>query len=154
MTTNEEQVKKHQEIIRQQISAPDWTQRVAMKTLETFGHRYFDHPSTVASPRYGVISVEAVEIGIKDAIKNPAIKSQLLELIKTLGKDEKPKIIRSLEVDLNNYDRGVVACQATISFGYPEADQTVCKKQNLEFAEALEYRNRLARVLEEVCELF
>lgn len=154
MTNDEELVKKHQEIVRQQISAPDWTQRVAIKTLEIFGHRYFDHPGAVASPRYGVISVESVEVGIKDAIKNPALRAQLVDLIKTLGKDEKPQIIRSLEVDLNNYDRGVVLCQATISFGYPEADQMVSKKQSLEFAEALEYRNRLARVLEEVCELF
>lgn len=165
MSTDE---KKMQDIIQHKseevhnlISRPDYFQSYLLETLKSFGFRYFDNAQGPEKLSQNVFRLWAVETGIKEAIKikNDQLRAGIGELVKRVSKAEGPTIVRELRVELKNSGKtGEALISARISFGHPLHDFAkgtfVEKNTRLNYEDELQFRNTLARSLEEVCELF
>lgn len=162
---------KNQEIINQknaeveaQVHQHDFIPGYILHTLNNFAYRYFDNAKESEMLTPEIFRVQAVEKGIKEAIK---IKSDILraglgELVKQFSKEAGPTVVRELSVAMPKgfHDRhlGEAIILARISWGHPEhtfhPGSFIEKRSVLTYNDELQFRNTLARHLEEVAELF
>ncbi len=161
--------KKMQEIIQHKsaevmdlMAHADYFNVYILDTLNSFAFRYFDAAQEATMVTPSVLRVTALEKGIKDAIqiKNQDLRAGIGELVKRVSKADGPTIMRELRVNILSHSpkKGEALITARISFGHPEHEFSpgtyVEKSSQLLFVDDLQFRNTLARHLEEVCELF
>lgn len=162
--TNEEMIKHKLHEVEEKLKHHDFFNHYVLETLNSFSYRYFDEPKNAEQLSDSVMRVIALENGIKEAIKlkNPELRAGIMELVRRFSKEQGPTILRELRVTLIKHDStgrgGVAQISARISFGHPEHDfkpnTYVEKLTTLKFEDDIQFRNTLARRLEEVCELF
>ncbi len=148
--------------IQNLMAHADYFNVYILDTLNSFAFRYFDHADEAEMVAPNLLRVSALEKGIKEAIliKNAELRAGIGELVKRVSKAEGPTIRRELRVNIIYHSpiKGEALITARISFGHPAHDflpgTYVEKSSQLLFVDDLQFRNTLARHLEEVCELF
>ncbi|MFA6237912.1 MAG: hypothetical protein WC635_11330 [Bacteriovorax sp.] len=161
--TNEEIIKHKLHEVEEKLKHQDFFSHYILETLDNFAYRYFDNPKKAEQISGGVTRVCAIENGIKEAIKLkiPELRAGIADLVKRVSKEQGPTILREIKVTKRLHEAsrgGIYEISARISFGHPEhdfkADTYVEKLSTLNFDDDIQFRNTLARKLEEVCELF
>lgn len=164
MNKSEKQIieeKKNQ--VSAQISSNDFLAAYAKETLSNFAFRYFEAPSAIENSNDHSFAVSYLEKGIKEAIKikNPQLRSGIGELVKRVTREEGPTILYRLQItfkEQNANHSGVCQISARISFGHPDHQfvkgSFVEKTSILNFEDEMQFRNTLAKYLEDVCALF
>lgn len=145
------------------LSKPDFLEHYILETLNSFAFRYFENPQEAQKKSQTILAVGAFETGIKEAIKikNDELRVGLGELVKKYSKDQGPTVYRELSVELDRDQgskKGIAIVRARISWGHPDhlfsKGTFVEKKSTFEFEDEIHLRNKLARDLDLVCELF
>lgn len=150
--------------VESQLKSKDFLSQYVFETLKNFSHRYFEEANSPEIISDKIIRVVAFEKGIKEAIKikNQALRFGIGELVKRVSREEGPTIARELRVNIverNSSRGGICNVTARISFDHPNHDFSsdklyVEKLSVLKFEDDLHFRNKLAKHLEDVCELF
>lgn len=163
LKSNEELIQHKLHEVSENLGQASFLNRYILSTLDSFAYRYFDEPFPAKQISNDVMIVQALEHGIKEAIKlkNPELRNGITELVKRVSKAEGPTILRELRVTLNKLPgqhSGSALVSARISFGHPEhsflpgtfvENISVCH-----FEDELQLRNTLARDIEKACEIF
>lgn len=163
LKSNEELIQHKLHEVSENLGQASFLNRYILTTLDSFAYRYFDVPSAAKQISNDVMIVQSLEQGIKEAIKlkNPELRAGITELVKRVSKAEGPTILRELRVTLNKlsgHHNGSALVSARISFGHPKhifSPGTFVEKVSVcQFEDELQLRNRLARDIEKVCEIF
>jgi hypothetical protein len=148
--------------VQSSFSHQDYVNHYILETLDSFAFRYFDEPLKAEMVANNIMKVEAIEKGIKEAIKikNPDLRAGIGELVKRVSKAEGPTILREIRVNLERGAGHGGSCQvaARISFGHPAHDFSkgtfIANSQTFSFEDEIHFRNILAKYLEISCEIF
>lgn len=163
LKSNEELIKHKLHEVQENLGHTSFLNQYILTTLDSFAYRYFDEATPAKQISNDIMSVQALERGIKEAIKlkNPELRAGIAELVKRVSKAEGPTILRELKVTLNKLPgqhSGSALISARISFGHPEHSflpGTFVEKVHVcHFEDELQLRNTLARDIEIVCEIF
>jgi hypothetical protein len=161
-TPNElsERIKLKQGELKSSLEAPSALSELVTFTLNNFAYRYFETPTPAQALSNEHFCVQAIEVGIKEAIKiqNPKLRDGLKSLMLRVSKEQGPTVARILDVQVSGQGPLVLTARAAISWGHPDhqlcPDTFVSRELTVELGDLLELRNSLALHLETVCELF
>lgn len=135
-------------------------------TLNNFGYRYFDkdpdeNAVEMSAPLTYFIRQETVPLKWGLMNKDPKIKNASKELALAHPPKEGGALCQELEVRLEHRDAnrsGVATFSARLYWNYPtftiEAGKYFEKTYEFAYEDALHLRNKMAKHLEEICELF
>ena len=126
--------------------------------MENFSYRYLEtknlkdlKPSLVSNNTW---RIEGRESDLIEALKatNPQTKKKLIDEAKSHAKKDGASVTNWMEIQL---DSNKVKCRAGVDW---RTDSTTIlinhQEASLVFEDVLELRNKLAKILEEVCEVF
>ena len=135
-------------------------------TLKNFSYRYLETDSTgegVPSETEDEIFIKLTEPQLSQALKtqNKETRKGLIDLAKSFSKKERPAACYFLGVkilSLNSEGGGDFELYGTVNWNFPDFSEDP-EKQNriskcVSYDNGFDLRNDLARVLEEVCEVF
>lgn len=135
-------------------------------TLKNFSYRYIESDTTgLGEP---IESGDSIFIELQESTLAQALKTQnketrqgLIELAKSFSKKDNPAVCYRLGVNLNHLNSqggGEFKIFAEVNWDFPNFDPQSSKKnlsqQTTNYENGFELRNDLARVLEEVCDIF
>lgn len=156
---NKDELKKEIDAkVRASFQGDESLQELICFTLENFSYRYLE--SKNAKDLKAFLSsdsrwkIEASESDLLEALKvtNPQTKKKLIEEAKNHAKKDGAMVLSWIEIELN---ANKVECFSGVEW---KSDSKIIninsKRSTLEFDDVLELRNKLAKVLEQVCEVF
>jgi hypothetical protein len=123
-----------------------------LKTLEQFFYRYWNEVEKV-----GEFSWQAREYQMAQALKTPEKNAQegIKELARRVQKKDAPFVLQKFDYA---WESDGLKVKTTLSWNYPEhtlQPETSCVRElKFQFKDALEFRNKLAKILEEAFSLF
>ncbi|MCR9203981.1 MAG: hypothetical protein NXH75_05365 [Halobacteriovoraceae bacterium] len=135
-------------------------------TLRNFSYRYLESETTgegEPTEREKTLLVELQEPKLSQALKtqNSLTRKGLIDLAKSFSKKDNPTVCYRIGVDLthlNNQGGGDFHIFAEVNWDFPHFESSSSKKNQkmtkISYDNGFELRNDLARVLEEVCEVF
>ncbi len=156
---NKEELQKEiNDKVRESFKSDDSLGELVIFTLENFSYRYLEtknqkslKPKMIADHTW---IVESYESELTEALKasNPQTKAKLIELAKLHAKKDGAEVCNKIQIML--FDNKV---ECLCSVNWKTENQIVLVqefKSSLQFEDVLELRNKLAKVLEEACEIF
>lgn len=135
-------------------------------TLRNFSYRYLESETTGEGEpieRDNTLLIELQESKLSQALKtqNSQTRKGLIDLAKSFSKKDNPSVCYRIGVDfahLNNQGGGDFHVFAEVNWDFPQFSFDSAKKNQIKmkisYDNGFELRNDLARVLEEVCEVF
>ena len=127
-------------------------------TLENFSYRYLEtknlkdlKPSLVSNNTW---RIEGSESDLVEALKaaNPQTKKKLIDEAKSHARKDGAIVTNWMEIQL---DSNKVKCRAGVDWKTDSTNVKINHKESsLSFDDVLELRNKLAKILEDVCEVF
>jgi hypothetical protein len=92
-------------------------------------------------------------------IKNPVAKPGMIEMAKTIPRDQKPAVRYRLMTEVKEFgaEVGHLILIAEINWDFPtyqDASKSAAKKVEFKYNELAQFRKELALKLEEVCDFF
>lgn len=158
---DQQKIEQKQRAVQEELNRQGALEELALYTLNQFAYRYFDSPEpaeVIQTNGPFIFSVRALETGIKEAIKisNPKLREGLKQLVQAFPPKE-VTVARLLLIEVSDRERGEVTVRSRVSFDHPDhrcSERCIEKKAQYQFGEFIELRNHLARLLEDVSELF
>ena len=135
-------------------------------TLKNFSYRYIESDTTGDGEpieRENSILIELKEPTLSQALKtqNKETRKGLIELAKSFSKKDNPTVCYRIGVELthlNNQGGGDYRVFSEVNWDFPNFDPQSSKRniltEKVSYDNGFDLRNDLARVLEEVCEVF
>ena len=134
-------------------------------TLNNFSYRYFDTPSAKGESAYKTgqtYVVTSLETSLVEALRcqNKESKKQLIEFAKNCNIKENPCVQSILSSTLSNFTgaSGDIVVTAELNWDFPtfssNENKKIVKRVKHSFEDILELRNKYAKYLEDVCEIF
>tara|TARA_R110002049_G_scaffold67450_1_gene175179 strand:- start:401 stop:889 length:489 start_codon:yes stop_codon:yes gene_type:complete len=156
---NKEELQKEvNDKVRDSFKSDDSLDELVRFTLENFSYRYLEtknqknlKPEMIADNTWKIESSESELIEALKAV-NPETKSKLIEQAKLHAKKDGAEVCNKIQIQL--FDNKV---QCNCFVEWKAEDKTVAinsAQSSLQFEDALELRNKLAKILEEACEIF
>ncbi len=156
---NKEELQKEiDEKIRASFQGDGTLEELVCFTLENFSYRYLEtknlkdlKPSLISNNTW---RIEAVESDLVEALKatNPQTKMKLIGEAKSHAKKDGATVTNWMEIQL---DSNKLKCRAGVEWKTDSLNVKINNKESsLTFDDVLELRNKLAKILEEVCEVF
>ena len=127
-------------------------------TLNNFSYRYLESKNTksisITTPKENCWRAEGQESELIEALKaqNPTTKQALIQRAKIHAKKDGATVYPWIEITVN--DQVAICCAGIDWESNGERDTVVESTERLNFEDVLHLRNRLAKVLEDVCGVF
>lgn len=165
MTDNSKLIQDWQDKVKKSFGDEGKLYEYLFETMENFFYRYLETSENknlkvqeLAPKCYGA---ESFESNMVDAlkIKNPAAKPGMIDMAKTIPRDQKPKVRYRLMTEVKEFgaENGHLVLLAEIHWDFPSySDKTksAVKKVDFKYQELAQFRKELALRLEDVCEFF
>lgn len=156
---NKEELQKEiDEKVRASFQGDGTLEELVCFTLENFSYRYLEtknlkdlKPSLISSHTW---RIEGRESDLVEALKvtNPQTKKKLIDEAKSHAKKDGATVTNWMEIQL---DSNKVKCRAGVEWKADSSQIIInTKEASLAYDDVLELRNKLAKILEEVCEVF
>lgn len=165
MNDNSKQINEWQDKLKHSFDNEAKLHDYLISTMDNFLYRYLETTESkdlktfeIAPYIYGA---ESFESSMVEALKisDPATKSGIMELAKTVPKAQKPMIKLRLQTKIKELtpERGHLIITASVNWDFPQfLDKTkvTFKEVDFKYTDLNQFRKELALKLEAACELF
>lgn len=165
MTDNSKLIQDWQDKVKKSFGDEGKLYEYLFETLENFFYRYLETSEyknlkvqELAPKCYGA---ESFESNMLEAlkIKNPQAKPGMIEMAKSIPRDQKPRVRYRLMTEVKEFgvETGHLVVMAEIHWDFPtysDHTKSASKKVDLKYQELAQFRKELALKLEEACEFF
>lgn len=156
---NKEELQKEiDEKVRASFQGDGTLEELVRFTLENFSYRYLEtknlkdlKPSLIANNSW---RIEGRESDLVEALKatNPQTKKKLIDEAKNHARKDGATVTNWMEIQL---DGNKVKCRAGVEWKADASPISInAKESSMVYEDVLELRNKLAKLLEDVCEVF
>lgn len=165
MTDNSKLIQDWQDKVKKSFGDEGKLYEYLFETMENFFYRYLETSENknlkvqeLAPKCYGAQSFESNMLEALK-IKNPVAKPGMIEMAKTIPRDQKPAVRYCLMTEVKEFgaEVGHMILIAEINWDFPtyqDASKSAAKKVEFKYNELAQFRKELALKLEEVCDFF
>jgi hypothetical protein len=165
MTDNSKLIQDWQDKVKKSFGDERKLYEYLFETMENFFYRYLETTENkglkVQELQPKCYGAESFESNMLEAlkIKNLEAKPGMIEMAKTISRDQKPKVRYRLMTEVKELgpESGHLVLIAEIHWDFPsyqDVTKSAAKKVDFKYQEFAQFRKELALKLEEACEFF